>query len=272
MQNVQLISLSNSLVPEADSSGISIWPGFSIPKLKNLKKPFVIFSTYEDLKDKKDDLVKLKGLTLFKGLVLSIEPKLHTLSGTYLLKGLSKSIADKIHTFEDEEVVKRIVHAWRIGAQNDLIADFAVDSDGEMFVLSCDFQIYKCSYGQFESLKDMGLNELEEFKIDKFGRNIHWPSRDIHLDIFSFKGILDEKYKKELISKNLKHYKDLGIRMEVFRKEKGLTQKDFDLGDRQIRRFENGEEFPSIKALQSLANSYGIEFGEYLEQLYNIEL
>jgi hypothetical protein len=116
------------------------------------------------------------------------------------------------------------------------------------------------------------MTDLGQFKIDKFGRYINWPSHDIHLDIFSFKAIVDDKYKKELIVKNLQHYKDLGLRMEVFRKEKGLTQKQFDLGDRQIRRFENGEEFPSVKALQSIANTYSMDFGAFLEELYNIEL
>ncbi len=272
MQNIQLISLNNSLVSDADSVGVSIWPGFSIPKLKNLKRPFVIFSTYEELKDKKEDLGKLKDLDLFRGLVLSIEPKLYTLSGTYLLKGLSKSIADKIHTFGNEEVVKRIVHAWRIGAQNDLIADFTVDSDGEMFALSCDFQIYKCNYKQFDSLIDVSREDLGQFQIDRFGRYVNWESKDIHLDIFSFKAIVDEKFKKELFVKNLKHYKDLGLRMEAFRKSKGLTQKDFELVDRQIRRFENSEDFPGSKALQSIASTYNLEIGEYLEALYRIEL
>jgi hypothetical protein len=140
MQDIQLISFSQQLVPDKDSSGISVWPGFSIPKLKNLKKPFFLFSTYDEIRNKIDDIAKLKDMNLFKGLVLSIEPKVYNLSGTYLLKGLSKSLADKIHTFADEDVVRRIAHAWRIGAQSDLISDFSMDSEGEMYVLSCDFQ------------------------------------------------------------------------------------------------------------------------------------
>ncbi len=272
-QGIQLISLSKNLIPQhlipqQNSNKISFWENINISRLKKLRKPFFLFSTYDNIKNKKEEIAKLKNIKFFKGLVLSLESKIYTLYGAYLLEGFSKSLIDKIHPFVDEDAVRRIAHAWRVGAQNDLIADFSIDSQGEMYILGCDFKIYKCSYQKLESLKNMTMDNLQKFTIGPQGESIHWPSQDIHLDLYSFKAILDEKYKKQLLQKKLKHYQDLGQRLEVFRKNREMTQKQFNLCDRQIRRLENGEEFPSLKALQSIADSYCLDLEDLLEQLY----
>lgn len=271
MENIHLISLNNSLIPEIHSKNVHLWEEFNFVRLKSIKKPFLIVSNFDKVKDKKEDLAKLKDLSLFKGLILQSEPALHTISGSYLLKGLNKKIIDKIHTVR-KEVITRIIHAWQIGAQKDLIAEFEVTSDGQLYVMSCDFNFFKCNHKEFRSLTNLSEKDLINYQIDKFGRYIEWPMKDIHLDVYSFKSKVDEKYKKELLLENLKHFKDLGKRMELFRKKQKKSQKEFSLSDRQIRRFEAGTAFPSYKALEKIALEYNLKLDEYVGKLYEVSL
>ncbi len=263
MQNVNFISLSDSFIPDSD---ITPWNKFSIKRLQRFKNPFLIFSPYSALLEAKEELRELKELEkdLFKGLVLTIEPSIYTISGTYLKEGLTDSVKKKIVEVGDIQTTKRIYNAWKLGAQEDLIADFNIDSHGNLFLRSCDFQVYFCHASLFNSLKGMTQKELQNFTLDNDGSYIHWPTRDIHLDLDSFRLKLDENYKKKILKENLKFQKDLGSKLKKLRESKGLFQKDFELSSKTISRYEHGEEIPTYKALEKIAKAYKMEVDELM--------
>jgi hypothetical protein len=269
MSNVNFITLSDSLLP---SSEIRPWDKLSIKRLQRFKNPFLIFSPYSALLKAKEELRELKELEkeLFKGLVLSVDPDIYTISGPYLKEDLTDSIKKKIVEVSDIHIIKRIYQAWKLGAQEDLIADFNIDSHGNLFLRSCDFKVYSCHAGLFNSLKDMTKKERENFTLDNDGSYIHWPTGDIHLDLDSFKIKLDENYKKKVLKENLKFQKDLGAKLKNLRLSKGLLQKDFTLSPKTISRYEHGEEIPTYKALEKIAKAYKMDIDELMATLSEV--
>lgn len=275
-ETMEFISIKNSIFNASSSPDVKSWEKLNISNLLKIKSPFIIFAGVKSILEVKEQLDNLKKIKrdLFKGLVLEVEPALYLTSGSYLRQDLPKSIVDKFFEVSDKEVSQRILNAWRMGAQESLIADFKIDHSGDIFIRSCDFNIYSCDKHLLKVLDDLNDDELHNYILDKDGSYVYWPSHDIHLDLDNFKYLLDEKYKNKIIKQNLKYFKDLGPKLEKLRKIQGKTQKDFPgISDRQIRRYENPTEvghIPSYKSLEIIAKIYGMSFEELMTTLSDL--
>ncbi len=64
-------------------------------------------------------------------------------------------------------------------------------------------------------------------------------------------------------------YKELlNFELEEYGFQSEFTQKDFgELSERQIRKYENGENYPSYESLQVISSTYGMSVNEYLDVL-----
>ena len=119
----------------------------------------------------------------FVGLVLSVDANLFTLSSQVIEQVASKTTLKKIRPVAEFSVINRIIHACKIGAQDDLIADFKVNRDGVFYLLAANLKVY------FGNVSSLGVFEsdtapyFDQFSIDEHGSFIHWEHGDIHLDL-----------------------------------------------------------------------------------------
>lgn len=166
----------------------------------------------------------------------------------------------------DPETLDRIIYAWKIGAQNELIATASVLGKF-IAVKGCNFERLIVPFAKIEALKDAKDEDLKKFEIAKRGNYIHWPTLDVHLDLESFKVALDPKLKVKIQNEMTKDNAKFGEAIRDLRKAHGLTQGDFELSDKQIRRFESGEHRPTLKAYEALAKAHKMGVSEYMNKL-----
>jgi hypothetical protein len=168
--------------------------------------------------------------------------------------------------FYDLDDLKRMAHAWDIGAQCELIAAFKIISNSLIYLNACNFERIILPVSKLAVLKDLRPEILNDFEIDKHGSFIYWPKPDIHLDLESFKVAANPR----LLLKKHKFDKKFGKAIRVFREKKGLKQTELGLSDKQIRRFESGEQRPTLKAFETMAKSHEMDLKSYLEKLSDI--
>jgi hypothetical protein len=190
-----------------------------------------------------------------------------------LLKKLKNKILILNESEDSRLILRRIIHAHKIGAPADIICKLAVhkECDGtiSLQVTAADFTEITIDSKKINSIAKMSYNELQNFEIEEYGFYITWPKQDIHLNLDSFKMISDPKIMKKRIKEIEKEKSNFGELMKNFREANGkLTQKDFgNLSERQIRKYENGENFPSYESLQVISHSYNMSVNDYLNAL-----
>lgn len=167
---------------------------------------------------------------------------------------------------DDAETLGRIIYAWKNGAQNELIASAAV-LGRFITIKGCNFERLIFSASKIPALKDARSEDLKNFEIAKRGNYIHWPTLDVHLDLEAFKVALDPKLKIKLQNEQTKDDARFGEAIRELRKAHGLTQSDFELSDKQIRRFESGEQRPTLKAYEAMAKAHSMNVNEYMNKL-----
>ena len=69
----------------------------------------------------------------------------------------------------------------------------------------------------------------------------------------------------------MKRLRNWGERMTNFRKIHELNQSDFEgLSDKHIRRFESGEQIPTLNALKKISKAYSMNVEDYINALGSI--
>lgn len=215
---------------------------------------------FHELKINSSILQRLKGL-LIKESIESLN-----MSDTFLdnlnLSGLKKLSLD----FTGLNELRRIAWAWNIGAETDLIADFKIIDNRIIYIKTCNFGRLIVPVSKVNVLKNLPLKALNNYRIDKFGSYVHWEGPDIHLDLESFKEIQNPK----LLLKYVEYNKKYGKALRHLREQFNLKQNELGLSDKQIRRFELGENRPTIKALTIMANAHKLALNVYLNKLAEI--
>ena len=174
---------------------------------------------------------------------------------------------------EDSSIFKRIAHAYKIGAPQDIIAKAEINKDFKgnnwLYVTACDFNAFKINVKAITALASLSENELKAFKIHEFGFYLHWPKQDIHLNIDSLAIIASPKLLNQKLSALAKDCKSFGLLMKQFRNANSqFSQKDFSpINERQIRKYENGEAYPTYKNLTIIASKYQLSVNDYLNKL-----
>lgn len=239
------------------------------------KKSYVLFLECETILGHFDLLDSLlKKLDSILGVVLlDLNNNLSLFLSEFIKHLNKKEILNKLFVVNDEkiaeEMFKKITHANKIDSASSLIMHAEILPNGKLRVISCDFKKYDIDISNIKSLKAMDSKELKNFEIEKYGSYIYWPEKDVHLDLTSFKAAVDPDFKKKLLKKSLSKNKEFGNMMKAFRVSKGLSQKDFggDISERQLRRYESGEQWPTFKTFEKISQIFGLSVHEYLRQL-----
>jgi len=161
------------------------------------------------------------------------------------------------------DVPFRVINAYCIGAEEDLIANATVIGD-ELFILNCASRVLKVRFADIRVLKDESPESRSNFVIAADGSHIAWTDLDIHLDLESFRCAADPEYGRKYQYQKMHASAEFGSAVARVRKKRGFRQTDFTgLSERQIRRIENGDN-TSIEALRRIAVAYDLDVNDYL--------
>ena len=159
----------------------------------------------------------------------------------------------------------RLIHAWRLGAQDHLIADAVVVKD-RLLVLSCALERFELPFGRLSALATIPEEARTKLEVADDGAYIYWPDADVHLDLETIRVTLDPKAREQALAEKLRHDRRLGRGTAKLRQEKGLRQTDIHgVSARQVRRIEAGEFFPRVDTLRRMAEAHGMSLAGYLD-------
>jgi hypothetical protein len=164
------------------------------------------------------------------------------------------------------DTAERIVMAWEMGAEENLIAHAYVEGNS-LHVIDCNLRSWQIPFNQIPALSDIRINDLADFELDEDGSYLYWKAADVHLDMEALRSVVDSTLREQIKARTLIHDKKFGQAIAKVRKEFSLTQKDIpSVSDRQVRRIEKGDR-PRSKTLQHLAEAHGLTLSDYLEKL-----
>ena len=164
----------------------------------------------------------------------------------------------------DLAVPKRVLGAWRIGAQEQLVADASVVGDALM-VVSCAMERLVVPFDAVPVLAGLSDTDRKDFEITDDGSYLHWSGPDIDLDFEALKVAIDPEARKRAREARLRHDERFGRAVAVVRKAHGLRQSDVEgLSTRQMRRIEAGA-FPRSVTLEKIAAAHDLGLASYLD-------
>lgn len=162
------------------------------------------------------------------------------------------------------EVPARVLGAWRIGAQTQLIADASVVGDALM-VISCAMERIEVPFAELPALGNLSREARSAFVIADDGSYLHWPEPDVHLDLEAIRVAVDPTAREAATRHRLQHDARFGMAVARVRSATGLRQEDVPgLSARQVRRIEAGA-LPRAATLEKLAAAHGLDLRGYLD-------
>jgi hypothetical protein len=172
-----------------------------------------------------------------------------------------------IHANEDWQTPRRIINAWRLGAQRDLIAR-ASATDETLLVINCALECFEVPFSKIPVLVRMPRKELSKFRLSESGSYIHWTETDVHLDLEAIRYATDDNWRQQYDLEKITHNKQFGKAIGIVRQKYGLEKKDITVvSERQLRRIENEGARPSISTLTALATAHEMELNTYLNEI-----
>jgi hypothetical protein len=166
----------------------------------------------------------------------------------------------------DLTVPRRVLTAWWHGAQSELIAEGSM-ADDRLFVISCALERYEIPFDKMPALKSIPQAERSMFDVDEDGSYIHWPGRDIHVDLDGIRAAIDPGWRVKILAAKATHDRRYGAAIAKLRTAKGLKQSEITgLSERQVRRIEKGEG-TTYESLRRLAAAHEMDTSEYLRQV-----
>ena len=166
----------------------------------------------------------------------------------------------------DPNVPNRVLRAYCIGAEDDLIADARLIED-RLFLISCSGEVLDLPLIQHPILRTLPKRGRGQFSVAADGAYLHWPKPDIHLDLEDARILLFPREREKAMAKRAQATERFGRAVAALRQRHGLTQTDLPgISERQLRRYEHGARVP-VAALRLLAKAHGMELMDYLNEL-----
>lgn len=163
------------------------------------------------------------------------------------------------------DLPKRVINAWAMGAQEQLIADAIVIGE-HLLVFSCSMEKFEVPFLSLPALNRIPADERSSFTIADDGSYLYWEGADIHLDLDAFRCATDPEWKQKFESLKSEHNQVFGKAIATLRKKHKLRQSDIiGLSERQVRRIEQGEGSTKIDTLRLFAKAHGIDLDDYLD-------
>lgn len=165
------------------------------------------------------------------------------------------------------EQPRRILNAWRMGAQDELIADAVALAD-RLLVLSCAMDRVEVPWAELRKISAVEPTDWGPFEIASDGSYLYWPRPDLHLDLSALRQIVDADARAAARLERARSQEGFGSAVSTLRKAAELNQSDIEgVTARQVRRIEAGEVFPRVTTLAKLAAAHGLSTNEYLDGL-----
>ena len=167
------------------------------------------------------------------------------------------------------ELPRRVLKAWLMGAQHQLIANARIVNN-QLLVVSCAAESIEVPLDSLPELSKLNRIKSQHFKLADDGSKLSWPEIDVHLDIERIRYVTDEDFRLRLDARHIQHDKRFGFAVAVLRKLRGLRQSDIPgLSARQVRRIERGDR-ATLEALRKLSEAHNLKLDDYLNQIAGI--
>lgn len=167
----------------------------------------------------------------------------------------------------DDVPPRRVLNAWQIGAQDELVADAVALHDG-LLVLSCAMRRIEVPWSELQKLSRVDTKDWGELVVSDDGSYVHWPGPDIHVDFGAMLAMVDPEARAAANIERVRRQEGFGAAVMALRRAAGLTQERVDgVTARQIRRIESGEVFPRLSTLEKLARAHGMSTDGYIDAL-----
>ncbi|WP_051352940.1 helix-turn-helix transcriptional regulator [Picosynechococcus sp. NKBG15041c] len=170
---------------------------------------------------------------------------------------------------KNQNLPKRVINAWLMRAQNDLIAE-AIAIDDYLLVFSCAMEKLEIPFDSMNALKCIAPEDRGDFEVDIDGSYLYWEKADIHLDLDAFRCAVDPVWRQKAEALKLSHDKAFGQAIAKLREQYKLHQSDIKgVSMRQVSRIENGES-TKLETLELFTKAHSLEVNEYLEKIANL--
>lgn len=171
-----------------------------------------------------------------------------------------------VHSGAAPSVPRRILLAWTLGAQDELIAAARV-VENRLLVVSCAMDRLELSFEEVPALKRLPEKEREHFEIAEDGSYVRWPGADVDLDLDALRYHTNAAHRRRTDRERLARDERFGSAVAAVRGRHSLRQTDIKgLSARQVRRIEKGQG-ASLSSLEKLAWAHRMETGDYLEEV-----
>jgi hypothetical protein len=164
------------------------------------------------------------------------------------------------------DVTMRVLEAWKMGAECDLIAHASV-SDKGLCILDCALNVLMIPFEAMPALQKIPPDQRQQFELDSDGSFLYWSSTDTHIDLESLRSSVDPELRAKLSAERMFHDKRFGKAIASVRKSLKLRQTDIGtVSAKQVSRIEKGSR-PKLDTLKLLAQAHGLEINDYLEKV-----
>ena len=172
----------------------------------------------------------------------------------------------RAHWTKDHNIVRRAVVSLFRDQRREAILDAHI-YESRLTVLLADLKRREVDTAEISSLRRVKSKSLSDFRVDENGSYLHWPSADVHLGVSQILEAIDPEYLAQIeIERNALDYS--GWAIEGWRREQGLAQVEIaGLGERQVRRIEQGVSRLTAPAAAHFARAFGMTTGAFLDEL-----
>jgi hypothetical protein len=172
----------------------------------------------------------------------------------------------KTVVYSDPAVPRRVLSAWRHGAQKELIAE-ACAAENRLFIISCAMDRYEVRFDRMPALKCVPEGERGRFAIDEDGSYIHWPGPDVHVDVDAIRAAVDPRWRAKALAARAGHSRRYGATIAKLRAAAGLRRTGIaGLSETEVRRVENGRGITQ-ESMRRLAAAHGMAVDDYLREV-----
>jgi hypothetical protein len=173
-----------------------------------------------------------------------------------------------LHT--NPAVPQRVINAWQMGAQDELIADATVFDD-RLFVRNCALDSFEVDFPDVPALARVPVHERADFTIDVDGSYLYWTGSDTHVGLEMIRFAIDPAFREASLLRKLAFDRRFGRAVKAIRIEFGLRQSDIPgLSSRQVSRIETGAVVPRSETLRKMAAAHSLSVSDYLASIAKV--
>lgn len=172
----------------------------------------------------------------------------------------------RLHLTRDAGAIRRLLVSSARREPMLGIIDAYVWGD-QLTVVTGDFQFRAFPINRIPLVAHLASQEQIAFEISADGSGIHWPVGDIHLGVSQILQEADPMYLVDIaIERN--GTDRTGAALRRLREERDLRQTDIpDLGERQVRRIEEGISRLRVESAEKFATAFGMDLASLLDEI-----